>query len=487
MQAVLASGGARSSLSSSLGCTPPSTTCATPSGLAASSITSSSATLSWNSVSGANSYNVQYKTSSSSTWTTVSSSSTSVSLTGLSASTTYNAQVQAVCSGGTSAYSSQISFTTSSSGGGPTYCASNGNSQQYEFIDYVAIGSIARTSGAEAGGYFNGTSLSTNVTQGANHTITVSAGFTGSVYAEQWAVYVDWNKDGDFADAGETATTFSSSGSGNVSATISVPSTAATGSTRMRVSMRYGSTPPSCGSFDYGEVEDYSLNVQSGGSSCTDVGEPGNNSSSTPMAVTVGSTLSAQISSSTDKDWYSFSNSSSAKHIKITLTNLPADYDIKLYNPSGTNVKTSENSGTTSETIIYNNGPVGTYKIQVYGWNGAFSTTQCYNMLVLTSSTTFRFAEDGESVEELVSEPTLTAFPNPVSDQLTLQYTASEKEAVQVHLYNLMGALLYEGVTLASPGTNIYHVPVQHLTPGLYVAEVVINKNVMHTTFLVGR
>ena len=29
----------------------------------------------------------------------------------------------------------------------------------------------------------------------------------------------------------------------------------------MRVSMRYNTTPNSCGSFDYGEVEDYSVNI----------------------------------------------------------------------------------------------------------------------------------------------------------------------------------------------------------------------------------
>jgi hypothetical protein len=113
-----------------------------------------------------------------------------------------------------------------------------------------------------------------------------------------------------------------------------------------------------------------------------ETGEPENNSSSTPAAATIGSNILSQISSTTDKDWWSFANTSTNKNIKITLTTLPGDYDIKLYNPSGTNVKTSELGGTSSETIIYNNGPVGTYKIQVYGYNGAFSTTQCYTMLV---------------------------------------------------------------------------------------------------------
>jgi hypothetical protein len=36
----------------------------------------------------------------------------------------------------------------------------------------------------------------------------------------------------------------------------------AAGLTRLRVSMSYGSYPNSCGSAEYGEVEDYSLDVK---------------------------------------------------------------------------------------------------------------------------------------------------------------------------------------------------------------------------------
>ena len=135
---------------------------------------------------------------------------------------------------------------------------------------------------------------------------------------------------------GETFASFTSTGSGNNTSSITVPSTATIGSTRMRVSMEYGTTPVSCGSFAEGEVEDYSLNIQAGnGGTCSETGETGNNSSSTPSAAAVGSNILSQISSSTDVDWWSFSNTSTAKNIKITLTTLPGDYDIKLYNPSG--------------------------------------------------------------------------------------------------------------------------------------------------------
>lgn len=92
----------------------PAVTCAAVNGLAASAVTSNSATLTWAPVSGSsNTYNVKYKPASSSTWTTVTSTTTSKAITGLTPGTSYHFQVQRVCSGTSSSnYSSSTTFTT---------------------------------------------------------------------------------------------------------------------------------------------------------------------------------------------------------------------------------------------------------------------------------------------------------------------------------------------------------------------------------------
>ena len=94
-------------------------TCADPNGLASSNVTNTSATVGWNAVSGANSYDVQYKTTSSSTWinAAVGTTNLSVGLSGLAASTSYDWRVRANCSSSSSNYS-QASFTTTGVGGG---------------------------------------------------------------------------------------------------------------------------------------------------------------------------------------------------------------------------------------------------------------------------------------------------------------------------------------------------------------------------------
>lgn len=236
--------------------------CNTPTGLASSSVTSSSATVSWGAATGAVSYNLQYKISSSPTWTTVSGiTGTSYNLTGLTASTTYNYQVQTVCSGGsTSAYSATASLTTSGSGG-ITYCTTSGNTT-YEYINKIVLGSISNTSGNN-NGYGNYTALSTNLAAGSSASITMTPGFTGSSYREYWRVFIDYNQDGDFTDAGESLG--GGSGTGSVKKSFTVPSTAKSGATRMRIIMHYGSARTNtCGSYTDGEVEDYTVNITGG-------------------------------------------------------------------------------------------------------------------------------------------------------------------------------------------------------------------------------
>jgi len=145
----------------------------------------------------------------------------------------------------------------------PTYCTSKGNNTSYERIDLVSLGSINRTSGAD-GGYYDGTALTTNVTAGTAQTINFSAGFASTAYTEYWRIYIDYNQDGDFTDSGETVVSGSSSSAATLSATFTVPTSAKSGKTRLRVVMSDNSATTSCGTYSYGETEDYSITIAGG-------------------------------------------------------------------------------------------------------------------------------------------------------------------------------------------------------------------------------
>ena len=250
--------------------------CATPTGLSASSVTTSGATLGWTAVTGSLSYNLQYGTSLSSLTTVTGLTTNSYGLSSLSSGTKYYFKVQTVCSGGSSGYSVLDSFTTASS---VAYCASKGTTS-YEYIKTVVVGSINHTS-ANDGGYGNYTSVATNLAAGSTYTVALTPGFTGSKYAENWTIYIDYNEDGTLNGTGETVLEVKSSRTGSAATgSFTVPATAKTGSTRMRIQLSYGSysTNP-CATITYGDVQDFTVNITGGAAPSSDIfitktGEP---------------------------------------------------------------------------------------------------------------------------------------------------------------------------------------------------------------------
>jgi hypothetical protein len=111
------------------------------------------------------------------------------------------------------------------------------------------------------GGYGNFTSLSTNLVRGTSNTITITPGWTSTVFSEAYRVWIDYNRDGDFLDAGEQVFNRNRTTATPISGNFTVPTTALLGATRMRVSMKYNASPTSCEIFTDGEVEDYTVNI----------------------------------------------------------------------------------------------------------------------------------------------------------------------------------------------------------------------------------
>jgi chitodextrinase len=176
-------------------------------------------------------------------------------VTGLSPLTSYTFSVRAKDEAGNISVSSNVvSITTTQF----TYCTSQGNSVADELIGNVQFNTINNTSTGGTG-YTDFTAISTNVTLGTSQTITIIPTWTGTIYNEGYAVFIDYNRDGDFDDAGETVWTKAASKDTPVSGTFTIPLTATPGSTRMRVSLRYNAIPTACLTYDFGQVEDYTV------------------------------------------------------------------------------------------------------------------------------------------------------------------------------------------------------------------------------------
>ncbi len=228
-----------------------------PSSLNASSITTSSATLSWTST--GSTFDLRWREVGTTTWTDVNGLTTSsYDISGLTSDTNYEFEVRSLCDANSSSYSGSFSFTTAA----VSYCTNAGGSVADEYIGRVQLNTIDNTSGAQS--YSDFTNISTTLISGVQYTITVTPQWTGTVYNEGYRVWIDYNRDGNFVNA-ERVMNISPTNNTSVSANFTVPGTISQGNTRMRVALQYNTQPSACSAgYNYGEVEDYTINLFDG-------------------------------------------------------------------------------------------------------------------------------------------------------------------------------------------------------------------------------
>ncbi len=188
-----------------------------------------------------------------------------------------SSSLTAVCSG----QAVQLTGSSIPSGSPTGYCtpAMTTIAEGGDFIANFTFAGINNTSGDGNGAtdptetdYTYYSNLTANVTAGTSYPVSLQAGGTTTTYAQQFRIWVDMNRDGAFtASESVFATTTSVYGSTLATGTITIPTSALSGVTRMRVASRYSSVPGTgafcTGESAWGEYEDYNINITGGISS----------------------------------------------------------------------------------------------------------------------------------------------------------------------------------------------------------------------------
>ena len=146
------------------------------------------------------------------------------------------------------------------------YCSTSTNNHAgTELISRVQFGSIDNST-TSTNQYENFTNLSTFVQPSTAVPITIT--LANSYSGDKVLVWIDFNHNGSFTDAGEQVYS-SPNGAGPFTTNITIPAVSATvllGPTRMRVKLDDTGGSPSnltpCGLSDWGQVEDYTVNIQ---------------------------------------------------------------------------------------------------------------------------------------------------------------------------------------------------------------------------------
>ncbi|MCB0521123.1 MAG: HYR domain-containing protein [Saprospiraceae bacterium] len=156
-----------------------------------------------------------------------------------------------------------------------TYCLPYSNFPWEDWIAGVRIGTQEKTSGKSPYSDYSQT-FNFNLSQGSNQ-VTLTSGFSYFHFDEYWRIWIDFNRDGDFNDAGEMvlSTLMPKTTDGpptqNITGNISIPTVTLPGATRMRVVMKRGAYASPCENIPYGEIEDYSVNITAQGACKKDI------------------------------------------------------------------------------------------------------------------------------------------------------------------------------------------------------------------------
>ncbi|MFB6454161.1 reprolysin-like metallopeptidase [Chitinophaga sp. Hz27] len=381
-------------ITSSSTCTPPTAS--------VSAIDTAAATISWAAISGAVSYDLDYKATSSSTWINAATATTLLtkSLTGLVPGTTYDYRIRTNCASGSSSYVSSQFSTNPSGCGTPAGLNSSGVTSSGASVSWTAVSGAVSY---DVDYKLNSSSTWTNAATATSATsVSLSSLTSASLY--------DW---------------------------------------RVRANCSAGSSSYSAAQF--------TTLTASGCANTLD--NATNNTTSGAATIPFNTDVTGLISPSGDIDNYKFVITTSGT-ITITLGTLPGDYDLKLLNSAGSQVAISQLAGTSSETIS-RTVSAGTYYAQVYGYNGANSSTTCYTLRVQLGTAT-KDAEHGSN-----DAPQVHVYPNPANNVLNVNL-AGYKGKSEVNISDVSGRVVVRRyVSSASAQVDISALPA-----GVYIISV---------------
>lgn len=148
-------------------------------------------------------------------------------------------------------------------------CTSKSNAPWSEWIANVTLANLNNATGKARDdrfvvGYSDWTDKTATVSRSQTYPLSITPGLSWSGYQTNlyFRAWIDYNANGIYEDT--ELVLEKSSVSGAVNQSVTIPTTAFVGTVKMRVSMKRDAYPTACETFVAGEVEDYSVVIQTG-------------------------------------------------------------------------------------------------------------------------------------------------------------------------------------------------------------------------------
>ena len=209
---------------------------------------------------------------------------------------------------------------------------------------------------------------------------------------------------------------------------------------------------------------------------CGDNYEP-NNSLSTAKPIDTHLKTTGLISDVRDRDWFSI-KASAGTTLKITLSGLPNDYDMRLFDSRLRLAQSSENQGTADENITYKvvSGQENLL-LYIYGYNGAFNADKCYTLQISTTNSKIEpvllqhFREN--KLEKGQNTEGVKMSPNPTNGLLNIELPSVNEATVQV--FTPTGQLFLEQKSAFGDTQNRLSVDLSNAVNSVYLVKILQN------------
>jgi hypothetical protein len=187
-----------------------------------------------------------------------------------------------------------------------------------------------------------------------------------------------------------------------------------------------------------------------------------NNSTGQSQQIPLNTDIKGTLGARNDNDYYKLVINTGGT-ITISLTTLPANYDLSLLNASGGVIATSASNGTSNETINTTVASGTTYYIRVYPRNnGAWNANSCYT---LTAGGGTASREDGRWITDNGTK--MSIFPNPAKGVLNVSIDDLQDNTT-LKVYNVMGKLVMQ----QQVGKAVTQINIAKLPSGVYMLNV---------------
>lgn len=191
------------------------------------------------------------------------------------------------------------------------------------------------------------------------------------------------------------------------------------------------------------------------------------------------------IAAGGDRDFFTFKASGTKPNIKILLTNVTANYSLRLFDKQKNLIAETFSDGHPTDTLIWNTTLGASYYLEIGHDSTQFDGLNCYRLVVVGSATPFRHEFSGDN--PVTAKQELFVAPNPAADLLKVKPAVVQQGTATITLFDLFHRAVISKTIAVSEGGGYEELSLPVLPNGTYILEWRQDNMIMHEPVMIIR